>query len=91
MFADQDFRAWKKSGKDIHSRVADPMFVDPGKFDFNFRRTSVIRGIGFEPFDWTKAGVYGTKEWKELARFDPMLAQKFDRIIDEREKSRYIP
>ena len=91
MFADQDFRAWKKSGKDIHSRVADPMFVDPGKFDFSFRRTSVIRGIGFVPFDWTKAGVYGTKEWKELARFDPMLALKFDRIIDEREKSRYIP
>jgi len=85
-FADQDFNAWKKAGKDIHSLIADPFFVDPGKFDFNFRRSSVIRRIGFVPFDWTQAGVYGTEEWKKLARFDPELALRFDKIIAEREK-----
>ena len=85
-FADQDFSAWKKAGKDIHSLIADPMFVDPGKFDFNFRRSSVIRRIGFVPFDWTNAGVYGTEEWKKLARFDPELELRFNKIIAEREK-----
>ncbi len=85
-FADQDFSAWKKSGKDIHSLIADPMFVDPGKFDFNFRRTSVVRRIGFVPFDWTQAGVYGTEDWKQLARFDPELELRFNKIIAEREK-----
>lgn len=86
-FADQDFSTWKKSGKDIHSIITDPMFTDPAKFDFSFRRTSAIRKTGFVPFDWTKAGVYGAEEWKELARFDPELELKFDRIISEREKS----
>jgi hypothetical protein len=85
-FADQDFSTWKKAGKDIHSLIADPMFVDPGKFDFNFRKSSVIRRTGFVPFDWTNAGVYGTEEWKKLARFDPELELRFNKIIAEREK-----
>ncbi len=86
MFADQDFKTWKKSGKDIHSLIADPMFVDPGKFDFNFRRYSVIHRTGFVPFDWANAGVYGTEEWKKLASFDPELELRFNNIIAEREK-----
>ncbi|MDX9948317.1 MAG: right-handed parallel beta-helix repeat-containing protein, partial [Bacteroidales bacterium] len=85
-FADQDFSTWKKAGKDIHSLIADPMFVDPEKFDFNFRRSSVIRRIGFVPFDWTNAGVYGAEDWKKLARFDPELELRFNNIIAEREK-----
>lgn len=85
-FADQDFSTWKKAGKDIHSLIADPMFVDPEKFDFNFRRSSVIRRIGFVPFDWTNAGVYGAEDWKKLARFDPELELRFNNIIAECEK-----
>ncbi len=85
-FAGQTFDTWKKSGKDIHSVIADPMFVNARAFDFRFNNTRAIRKIRFMPFDYSKAGVYGSDEWKRLAAFDPELAERFDDIISEREK-----
>ena len=79
------FAAWKKSGKDVHSIVADPQFVDPEAYDFHFRNLSVVRKIKFKPFDYSRAGVYGSDEWKALAAFNPELSTAFDRIVSERE------
>jgi hypothetical protein len=80
-FADKSFDDWKKSGKDQHSLIADPMFVNPAGFDFHFRNLSVIKKIKFTPFDYSGAGVYGTPEWKKLAEFDRDLSIKFDERV----------
>jgi len=84
-FADRSFAEWKKSGKDQHSVVADPLFIDPANFDFRFRSQSVVRKIRFTPFDYSKAGVYGSDEWKRLATSDPELDIKFNNIVKNME------
>jgi hypothetical protein len=87
-FADKSFKEWQKSGKDIHSIIADPQFVNPQVFDFHFKNLSVARKIKFIPFDYTRAGVYGSDEWKKLAVFDPELARRFDDMVSKRESLR---
>jgi len=80
-FTDKSFAEWQKAGKDIHSVIADPMFVNPAAFDFHFKDQKVARKIKFVPFDYSKAGVYGSEEWKKLAEFDNSLARKFDETV----------
>lgn len=84
-FAGQTFREWQKSGKDTHSVIADPMFVNPQKFDFRFKSISVAEKINFKPFDYSKAGVYGSAEWMKLAAFNPEIAAKFDGVVERME------
>ena len=66
-FADKSFTEWQKSGKDVHSIIADPLFVNPSAFDFHFKNLSVAKKIKFVPFDYYQAGVYGSEEWRKLA------------------------
>ena len=67
-FGDKDFAAWQKLGMDVHSIVADPRFVDPAKYDFHLQPDSPAGKIGFEPFDYSKAGVYDEAAWIDLAK-----------------------
>ncbi|MFY9402981.1 MAG: right-handed parallel beta-helix repeat-containing protein, partial [Candidatus Omnitrophota bacterium] len=69
----------------VHSLIADPLFMDPAKFDFRFRKLTVARRIKFTPFDYTLAGVYGTDEWRKLAETDTDLTEKFDIIVNRME------
>lgn len=85
-FGDVSFADWKKSGKDIHSIIADPLFVNPSAFDFHLKKGSVAKRIGFVPFDYSAAGVYGSEEWKNLAKFDAGLEIKFDNIVNQSER-----
>jgi hypothetical protein len=55
--------------------------VNPEKFDFNFVDLSVAEKIGFKPFDYSKAGVYGNEDWVNKARLAPELLQQFDEIM----------
>ncbi|MGQ9731076.1 MAG: right-handed parallel beta-helix repeat-containing protein [Candidatus Zipacnadales bacterium] len=61
--AERQARGW-----DEGSLIADPLFVDPHNGDFRFREGSPYAKIGFQPFDYTQAGVYGDPEWIALAK-----------------------
>lgn len=80
-FANMSFLDWQKSGKDVHSIIADPLFVNPSEFDFHFRNLSVARKIKFIPFDYSRAGVYGPEGWEKLAQLDKEITDNFDNRI----------
>ena len=77
-FAGKSFDDWQKSGKDKGSVIADPMFADAAHRDFHLTGAHpALTQIGFQPFDFSQAGVYGDPAWQRLAAartyppFDP--------------------
>ncbi len=59
---------WRQEhGHDQNSVIADPLFVDPENGDFRLKPDSPALKIGFKPFDYTRAGVYGDPEWIKKA------------------------
>lgn len=48
---------WRKDrGQDVHSVIADPGFVDPAHDDYHLKPDSPALQVGFEPFDYSRAG-----------------------------------
>ena len=45
----------------------DPLMNNPQAGDFTFKSKKTIKKIGFKPFDYNKAGVYGSDEWQAKA------------------------
>ncbi len=66
-FAGMSLEQWCAKGCDQHSVIADPLFVDPNHHDFHLCTDSPALKVGFEPFDYSKAGVYGSLEWIKKA------------------------
>ena len=56
-FPGGSLKQWQKRGHDVHSLIADPKFRDPDKGDFSLVDDSVVKKVGFAPFDFSKAGV----------------------------------
>jgi hypothetical protein len=68
-FAGLSLDQWRQQQKhDQHSIIADPLFVDPKNLDFHLRPDSPALKLGFEPFDYTQAGVYGDSAWVAKAK-----------------------
>jgi len=50
------FHQWQQEGKDIHSVLADPMFVDPKNLNFNLKPGSPALKLGFIPINTANIG-----------------------------------
>lgn len=79
LFDGLTFADWKKLGRDAHSVISDPLFVNPSTADFRFRKQSTARKIHFKPFDYSKAGVYGSEAWKKKAEMTPAQLEAYDK------------
>lgn len=84
-FGKHTFKAWKKR-KEPYSVCTDPLFKDPLADDYSFTSLKAVRKIGFKPFDYTKAGVYGEKAWVEQARLSQQTLDDFKQKSRERLK-----
>ncbi|MDO5570770.1 MAG: right-handed parallel beta-helix repeat-containing protein [Bacteroidales bacterium] len=85
-FAGKSLNDYKRSySKDNNSIIENPLFVDSEHFDFHFKSEKTVKEIGFVPFDYNKAGVYGDKKWKEKAKMPKDRLELFDYIVRERE------
>jgi len=47
---------WQAEGKDVHSVVADPLFVNPTAFDFRLQNSSPALKLGFIQIDTSQVG-----------------------------------
>ncbi len=57
----------KETGHDKNSVIADALFIDAQNYDFRLKPDSPALKVGFKPFDYTKAGVYGEENWLHKA------------------------
>lgn len=54
---------WAGQGREQGSRIVDPLFVNAAKRDFRLEPNSPVLKLGFKPFDYAQAGVYGEPSW----------------------------
>ena len=52
-----DLAAWQKAGYDKHALVADPLFVNPAKDNYDLKPNSPAFRLGFEPIAIAKIGL----------------------------------
>ncbi len=67
-FIGMNLDQWREKGRDAHSILADPMFLDAAGLDFRLKPESPALKQGFVPFDSSKAGVYGDPDWVNTAK-----------------------
>ncbi len=53
-----EWESWQQAGGDVHSIIADPMFVDAEHGDYRLKPDSPARKQGFEPIPLDKIGPY---------------------------------
>ncbi|WP_316815091.1 right-handed parallel beta-helix repeat-containing protein [Pedobacter nyackensis] len=80
-FPDGNSGEWQAKGHDLHSVIADPEFVNVHKFDFRIKNKKLAYSIGFKPFDYKNAGVYGTAAWKNKAHLSQTKQKAFDLLL----------
>ncbi len=55
-FNGHNWEQWHAMGRDEHSVYADPMFVDPERYDFRLKPGSPALKLGFRPIDMSDVG-----------------------------------
>lgn len=75
-----DFSEWQTM-KEPRSIWENPRLRDPENGDFHFVSKKTARKIGFVPFDYTKAGVYGAEEWKAKAQMEEAELNAFSQLF----------
>ena len=80
------FDEWQKKGQDVNSIIADPQFADVAAGNFTPKNKAMLKKIGFKPFDYSKAGVYGSKAWRQKAELSKEQKEAFDKLVDDYEK-----
>ncbi|MDO5580998.1 MAG: right-handed parallel beta-helix repeat-containing protein [Planctomycetia bacterium] len=53
-----EWESWQQEGADVHSIVADPLFVDPEHGDFHLQPNSPAFKLGFKPIPIDEIGPY---------------------------------
>jgi hypothetical protein len=56
-FAGGTLDQWHARGHDVHSLIADPLFVAPEQYDFRLQDGSPALGLGFRRIDLSRFGV----------------------------------
>jgi len=56
-FSGRTFAQWQADGRDVGGLAGDPLFRDADGRDFRLRPESSAPAVGFEPFDFFRAGV----------------------------------
>jgi len=81
-FLNMDMKKWREeTGHDQNSLVTDPGFTNDEHPEFLPANKKALKKTGFIPFDYSKAGVYGSDEWKKTATLPEKTREDFDRII----------
>jgi hypothetical protein len=52
-----DWAAWQAAGQDVHSRIADPLFENPGAGDYRLKPHSPAYAGGFADLPYDKMGL----------------------------------
>jgi len=65
-FAGMPLSEWQKTGRDTHSIVADPGFVDAAGRDFHLKPGSPALALGCRPIDLGTVGLQGPEAWRRL-------------------------
>lgn len=85
-FNGHSFKSWQKKDFDKHSFLVDPNFNNPLEADFGFKKKKSYKKIKFTPFDHSKAGVYGNKEWHKKAKLSESTTNAFKVAVEENMK-----
>ena len=85
-FNGNSFKEWQQSGHDVSSIIENPNFKDAPNFDFRLKNNKSIRKINFRSFDFSKAGVYGSVEWKGKSILPKCIIEDFDKVVEENMK-----
>ena len=56
-FSQWSFEDWQKRGQDLHSAIANPLFLDPERGDFSLDAASPALKMGFKPIDVSTVGL----------------------------------
>lgn len=81
LFNGKTFKEWQKTGHDSKALIADPYFKNANEFDFEITRKKNIKKIGFEVFDYSMAGVYGSEEWVQKAKLPTSVLEAFNTAV----------